>query len=130
VSASAGLRGPEQKRSLSQDHWLVQQVIDWQRPVVLTGSDLTRTRMDNAPLARRPHLMAVPIAGANALILLARDTDGFDEQDVAAVVEAADEATPPLVAALAEHRRRLPHPPGRHDIAGAPGRHQQRMESR
>lgn len=100
VSAGAGMRQLENRLRLDAGHWLVEEVIGRQHGLLVTDSDIARSRMAGAPLAHWRHLLGVPIGEVGGLILLAREKAPFSERDLRAVADVADEAGPLLSSAL------------------------------
>ncbi len=100
VSASAGARSLENRLLLEAKHWLVEELVGQRHGVVMTDSDIARSRLVGAPLAHWRHLLGVPIGEVDGMILLARETTAFAERDLTAVAGVAEEAGPLLSSAL------------------------------
>ena len=75
VAADIGLRPVERRLELLPDSWLVTQVAQPEKGLLIEGTDIARRQLAGAPLASRKHLLAVAIPGSRALLLLARRAD-------------------------------------------------------
>lgn len=93
VAAGVGLRPLEYRYQLTEDSWLVTSVGSSKKGVLVEDSDVARQQLHGAPLASRTHLLAVPVAAADAILLMSRDHDpAFDELVLADLAHLADEA--------------------------------------
>ncbi len=101
VAAGAGLRRLEHRYELHAESWLVQQVAQAHKGVIIEESDIAREQLQGAPLASWRHLLAAPIPQIEALLLLARrDDPPFDEHDLTILAGLGKEAGPLLGAAV------------------------------
>ncbi len=75
VAADIGLRPVERRLELLPDSWLVTQVAQPEKGLLIEGTDIARRQLAGAPLASRKHLLAIAIPGSRALLLLARRAD-------------------------------------------------------
>jgi hypothetical protein len=101
VAAGVGLRPLEQRYELHGESWLVQQVAQAHKGVIVEESDIAREQLQGAPLASWRHLLAAPIPQVEALLLLARrDDPPFDEGDLTILAGLGAEAGPLLAAAI------------------------------
>lgn len=111
VAGGVGLRPLERRAELSSDSWLVALAAAG-RAVVIEDTDIARQPLRGVPLASWKHLLAVPLHGVPALMLIARHEDpAFTVADLARLHEVAVEAGPLLQAALSvrELARALAH---------------------
>jgi hypothetical protein len=114
VSGGVGLRPLERRLVLDAAHWLIEQVVGGERPVLVADSDQVRQQLAGAPLAAWRHLLAVPVPAVRAVVLLARGPEAppFGDEQVQALAGSLDEATALLQSALQlRHLARLlaPH---------------------
>lgn len=101
VSAGVGLRPLEHRYELHGESWLVQQVAQAHKGVIIEESDIAREQLQGAPLASWRNLLAVPVPQVEALLLLARrDWPPFDEDDLTVLARLGDEAGPLLATAM------------------------------
>jgi hypothetical protein len=102
VSGGVGLRPVERRLLLDRSHWLISEIALGGRALLIEDTDIVRPRLAGAPLAAWRHLLAVPVPGIRAAVVLARgqEADRFSERDLAAVVPVVTEAGPLLTAAL------------------------------
>ncbi len=101
VAAGTGLRRLEHRYELHAESWLVQQVAQAHKGVIIEESDIAREQLQGAPLASWRHLLAAPIPQIEALLLLARrDDPPFDEDDLTILAGLGNEAGPLLGAAV------------------------------
>jgi hypothetical protein len=101
VAAGVGLRPLEHRYELHGDSWLVQQVAQAHKGVIVEESDIARDQLQGAPLASWRHLLAAPIPEIEALLLLARREDPpFDEGDLTVLATLGAEAGALLSAAV------------------------------
>ncbi len=110
VSGEVGLRPLERRYEIDDEHWLVGQLVSPRKGVIVEDSDIARERLRGVPLASWRHLLAAPVPGVDALLVLARDGDTpFDESDLQRLDQLAIESEPPLRAAceLRELARRM-----------------------
>ena len=81
VGAGVAIRPLEYRLQLTQESWLIENVAGAGKGTIIEDSDVARQNLRGAPLASRPHLLAVPVPGIHAVLLLARDSDEpFTEQ--------------------------------------------------
>ncbi|HEU0131916.1 MAG TPA: hypothetical protein VFQ85_13080 [Mycobacteriales bacterium] len=92
VAAGHGLRPPEESADVDGDHWLVTDVLAGGEPVALDGAV--------APAARE-RVLAVPVPGANALLVAGRDGAAFGAEELRAAAAVAAETAPVLREAVA-----------------------------
>ena len=76
IVGAIGHRHLEERLSLSEDHWLVQEVSGAHHGVVIEDTDIARNRLAGAPLAAWPHLMSCPLPDVRGLVILARSSNG------------------------------------------------------
>jgi hypothetical protein len=102
VSGGVGLRPLERRLLLDTSHWLISEIAVGGRALLIEDTDIVRPRLAGAPLAAWRHLLAVPVPGLRAAVVLARSQEAarFTERDLAAVVPVVAEAGPLLMAAL------------------------------
>jgi hypothetical protein len=102
VSGGVGLRPLERRLVLDTSHWLITEIAVGGRALLIEDTDIVRPRLAGAPLAAWRHLLAVPVPGLRAAVVLARgqEAERFTERDLAAVVPVVAEASPLLTAAL------------------------------
>jgi len=102
VSGGVGLRPLERRLLLDTSHWLISEIAIGGRALLIEDSDIVRPRLAGAPLAAWRHLLAVPVPGMRAAVLLARGQEAFrfTERDLAVVVPVVAEAGPLLADAL------------------------------
>jgi hypothetical protein len=102
VSGGVGLRPLERRLVLDTSHWLISEIAVGGRALLIEDTDIVRPRLAGAPLAAWRHLLAVPVPGLRAAVVLARGQEAarFIERDLAAVVPVVAEASPLLTAAL------------------------------
>ena len=119
VSGGVGLRPLERRLVMDAGHWLVANIAIGGQALMVEDTDIVRTRLAGAPLAAWRHLLAVPIPGIRAAVVLARghEAAAFTERDLTAIVGPAREAATLLQAALetrelARRLRRLAEPDG------------------
>ena len=101
VAGGTGLRPVETRFELTEDSWLVKEIALAAKGMIVEDTDIARSRLRGAPLASWRHLMAAPVTGTGAVVLLARKNDPpFDEASLRGLVEVADEAAPLISAAV------------------------------
>ncbi len=101
VAAGVGLRPLETRYELHAESWVVQQVAQAHKGVIVEESDIAREQLQGAPLASWRHLLAAPIPQVEALLLLARrDDPPFDEGDLTILAALGAEAGPLLAGAI------------------------------
>jgi hypothetical protein len=102
VSGGVGLRPLERRLLLDMSHWLISEIAIGGRALLIEDSDIVRPRLAGAPLAAWRHLLAVPVPGMRAAVLLARGQEAlrFTERDLAVVVPIVAEAGSLLADAL------------------------------
>jgi hypothetical protein len=102
VSGGVGLRPLERRLLLDTSHWLISEIAIGGRALLIEDSDIVRPRLAGAPLAAWRHLLAVPVPGMRAAVLLARGQEAsrFTERDLSVVVPVVAEAGPLLAAAI------------------------------
>ena len=102
VTGGIGLRPMERRLSLPADHWLIAEVADDGRAVLIDDTDAIRPSLAGAPLAAWHYLLAVPVPGHEAVVVLARgpQAEPFGTGDVALVAPAVREAAQLLRTAL------------------------------
>jgi hypothetical protein len=102
VSGGVGLRPLERRLLLDPSHWLISEIALGGRALLIEDTDIVRPRLAGAPLAAWRHLLAVPVPGMRAAVVLARGQEAarFTERDLAAVVPVVAEGGPLLAAAL------------------------------
>ncbi len=92
VAAGARLRPLEQRLQVRADHWLVAEVVTASHGLLVRDTDVVRARLSGSPLASWPHLLALPVIEARSLVLLARESGGFSEDDLTRAHAALDDA--------------------------------------
>lgn len=98
VVAGVGLRPLERRFELTEHDWLVVEVAQAGRSVVMEDTDLVRQPLRGSPLASWHHLVATPVPLVHGVLLVARSTDpGFRTGDVEALAALAAEAAPLVV---------------------------------
>jgi hypothetical protein len=102
VSGGVGLRPLERRLLLDTTHWLISEIAVGGRALLVEDSDIVRPRLAGAPLAAWRHLLAVPVPGIRAAVVLARGQEAsrFTEHDLAVIVPVVAEAGPLLSAAV------------------------------
>lgn len=102
VSGGVGLRPLERRLLLDTSHWLISEIAVGGRALIIEDTDIVRPRLAGAPLAAWRHLLAVPVPGIRAAVVLARGQEAsrFTDRDLAAVVPVVSEAADLLAAAL------------------------------
>jgi hypothetical protein len=102
VAGGIGLRPMERRLALPADHWLIAEVSHDGRAVLIGDTDAIRPSLAGAPLAAWHYLLAVPVPGHEAVVLLARgpQAEPFETADVALVAPAVREAAQLLRTAL------------------------------
>jgi hypothetical protein len=101
VAAGIGIRPLEYRLQLAQDSWLIEKIASAGKGILIQDSDVARQNLRGAPLASREHLLAVPVPGIHAVLLLARDRDEpFTEQTLAELADLAIESAPLLQKAI------------------------------
>ncbi|MEO8329089.1 MAG: hypothetical protein ABI586_03700 [Candidatus Nanopelagicales bacterium] len=120
VAAGLGLRPLEYRYQLTADSWLVERVSEAGRGILIQDSDVARKHLHGAPLASRAHLLAVPVPGVGAILLLSRDqAPPFTETVLGELAHLAQEAQPLIQRAVGI--RSLARELGRHtDPVDAP----------
>jgi hypothetical protein len=119
VVGSQGLRQLEQRLSLGDDHWLVQEIVRRRRAVVIDDSDLAREELRAAPLASWRSVLVEGTPSATALIICARsDRSGFTRADIKRVSQLCAESDQLVLAArdLRELARALNPYADHHDV--------------
>jgi hypothetical protein len=110
VSGGVGLRPLERRLVLDDAHWVIAEIALGGRALLVEDTDIVRPRLAGAPLAAWRHLLAVPVPGIRAAVVLARGHEAarFTEKDLSVVIEPVQEAAPLLAAALeTRHLARL-----------------------
>lgn len=89
VSGGVGLRPLERRLVLDASHWLISEIAMGGRALLIEDTDVLRPKLAGAPLAAWRHLLAVPVPGVRAAVVLARGYEAgqFGEPDLNAVVE-------------------------------------------
>ena len=82
VAAGEHLRPLEERLQIGPDHWLAMEVVAANHGLIIQNTDIARTRLSGAPLASWPNLIALPVSGVGALVLLARQDKGFGRKDL------------------------------------------------
>lgn len=101
VAAGVGLRPLEHRYELDARSWLVAEVAQGNKGVIVEDSDIARERLQGAPLASWRHLLAAPVPDVAALFILARrDDPAFTEKDLTKLAVIGTEASSLLAAAL------------------------------
>ncbi len=102
VAGGIGLRPLERRLALPADHWLIAEVSDDGHAVLISDTDAIRPSLAGAPLAAWHYLLAVPVPGHQAIVVLARgpQADPFETADVARLAPAVREAAALLRSAL------------------------------
>lgn len=100
VSGGSGLRQLEHRIELDRGHWLVKEMLSSTRGAVIDRSDVARAHMRNAPVSSREQLAFVTNQSLEAVLVVGRDEDAFDADDLSYLVQVLHEAEPPLRRAL------------------------------
>ncbi len=102
VSGGVGLRPLERRLLLDTSHWLISEIAVGGRALLIEDTDIVRPRLAGAPLAAWRHLLAVPVPGLRAAVVLARGQEAarFTDRDLTSVVPVVAEAADLLAAAL------------------------------
>ncbi len=97
VAGGVGLRPLEFRLQLTEESWLIANIANAGKGVIIEDSDVARHDLRGAPLASRTHLMAVPVADVRGVLLLSRDrAEPFTEASLGALAGLAEEAAPLL----------------------------------
>lgn len=100
VSGSVGLRTLERRLELDESSWLVTEVAHGGKGLIVEDSDIARNSLKGAPLASWRQLLVAPIALVEAILVLARGDNPFEEADLADLVTLNREAGPLLQVAM------------------------------
>ena len=101
VSGGVQLRALEHRSILQPDSWLVQEIAERQRGVIIEDTDIAREKLHGTPLASWRHLLAAPVPDVKAVLILARRQDvPFTEADLGVLARIGTEAGPLLKAAM------------------------------
>jgi hypothetical protein len=113
VSAGVGLRPLERRLVLDPTHWMISEIADPGRAVLIEDTDIVRQQLAGAPLAAWRHILAVPVPEVRAAVVLARGQEAgpFTDRDLTAVVPTVREASTLLSQAIEvrDLARRLAH---------------------
>ena len=92
----------ERRLVLDPTHWLIATVALTDQAALIEDTDIVRPQLSRAPLAAWKHLLAVPIPGIRAMLILARSPKSgvFTEKDLSVAVPLATEAATLLGDAL------------------------------
>lgn len=101
VAGGAGLRPLEHRARLTEEHWLVANVVITGKGMLADDTDAARDVLTGAPLASWPRVIAVPVREVRGLFLAARGGAAFTEESLQQAVALAAEAMPLLKDALA-----------------------------
>lgn len=100
TAGGLALRPREWIVELHADSWLIDLVAQQQRAIIVEDTDIARQRLVNVPLSRCRNLLAVPVAAIQGALLVARDDEPFDTDDLETVVATAREAEADLITAV------------------------------
>lgn len=100
VVAGVALRPREERLLLGPDHWAVSSAIGRGLAILVEHSDIVRQRIAGMPLASWEHLLVAPIGSGRALLILARSTAPFTEDDIRRIAAVDPEAAVLLDEAL------------------------------
>jgi hypothetical protein len=102
VAGGVGLRPLERRLVLDDGHWVIAEIAVGGRALLVEDTDIVRPRLAGAPLASWRHLLAVPVPGIRAAVVLARGHEAarFSERDLSAVIGPVREAATLLAAAM------------------------------
>ena len=101
MAGGVGLRPLEFRLQLTDESWLIANIANAGKGVIIEDSDVARHDLRGAPLASRTHLMAVPVSGVRGVLLLSRDrAEPFTEASLGALAGLAEEAAPLLRQAM------------------------------
>lgn len=101
VSGGVTLRPLENRIVLQSEAWLIQEVAEDGRGIIIEDTDIARDKLHGSPLASWRQLMVAPVPDVKGVLILARDGDTpFTEQELAVVAALGAEAAPLLKAAL------------------------------
>jgi hypothetical protein len=92
VAAGQHLRPLEERFQITTEHWLVTEVATAHHGVLIKDTDIARTKLGGAPLVSWPNLLALPVEEVGAIVLLARDGNGFGRGDLTKVRQALGDA--------------------------------------
>jgi hypothetical protein len=92
VAAGQHLRPLEERFQITTEHWLVTEVAAAHHGVLIKDTDIARTKLGGAPLVSWPNLLALPVEEVGAIVLLARDGNGFGRGDLTKVRQALGDA--------------------------------------
>jgi hypothetical protein len=80
--AGSGIRHVEWRLAVGSDSWLVEEVIDQRHGLIVEDTDIARQRLAGVPLASWENLMAGPVLGTAAIVLLARHEPPYGDEDI------------------------------------------------
>lgn len=101
VSGGVTLRPLEHRIVLQGDAWLIQEVAEGGRGIIIEDTDIARDKLRGSPLASWRQLMAAPVPDIKGVLVLAREGDTpFTEEELGVVAALGGEAAPLLKAAL------------------------------
>jgi len=101
VAAGVGLRPLEHRYELLEESWLVEKIARERKGAIIQDSDVAREQLHGAPLASWRHLLAAPVPGVEALLIMARrDDPPFTEENLSALAALGREAQELLQAAV------------------------------
>lgn len=101
VSGGVGVRPLEARIVIEPDHWLVTQMLKHLRGAVIDRSDVARSRLMNAPLASRQHLVIVTNQRLEIIVIAGRAAGEFAPADLTTLGALMTEAEPAMDDALA-----------------------------
>lgn len=103
VMAGHGLRTIEWARRMSDNHWLVSQVVHGRQGLVIEDTDIARSRLAGAPLSQWKHLLAASLSPI-AFIVAGRSERRFTVSELTLVARAVDPDTLDLLGTALDAR--------------------------
>ena len=101
VSGGVGVRPLEARIIIDANHWLVAHMMARVRGAVIDRSDVARSRLVNAPLASRQHLVIATNQRLEVFAIAGRASHSFTSSDLTELGSLLTEAEPALRDALA-----------------------------
>jgi hypothetical protein len=82
LAAGRGIRHVEWRLAVGADSWLIDVVIDQRHGLIVEDTDIARQRLAGVPLASWENLMAGPVLGTAAIVLLARHEPPYGDDHI------------------------------------------------
>jgi hypothetical protein len=95
-----GTRPQEDRLRLQGDHWLVRESLRRRHVIVIEDTDIARARLNGSPLAHWKYLLAMPLLGAESLVIAARARGPFDVSRIGTFSDRIGDLDQPLKDAL------------------------------